>query len=83
VLEFGLAIVIAGLLLAHQDAVATLLHTFVQKTSGAPGLEKVALVVSTTRSVVHGVIGSALVQAVVCTFAYVVAGVPGWPSGAP
>jgi predicted PurR-regulated permease PerM len=79
VLEFVMAIVIAGILLAHQNAVTTLIRTFVQKTSGAPGLEKLALLVSTTRSVVRGVIGAAFVQAVVCTFAYVVAGVPGWP----
>ena len=79
VLEFALAILIAGIALANYDALSRNIRGMVQKTSGDNGLEMLDLAVNTTRSVVRGVMGTALAQTIVSTFAYVVAGVPGWP----
>ena len=79
VFEFAFAILLAGIVLANHDRAAALVRSFVDKTSGANGLEMLDLAASTTRSVVRGVMGTALVQAVVATFSYVIVGVPGWP----
>lgn len=79
VFEFAFAILLAGVVLANHDRAASTVRTFVEKTSGNNGLEMLDLAVSTTRSVVRGVMGTALVQAIVATFAYIIAGVPGWP----
>jgi predicted PurR-regulated permease PerM len=79
VFEFAFAILLAGIVLANHDRAASLVRNLIDKTSGANGLEMLDLAVSTTRSVVRGVMGTALVQAAVATFSYVIAGVPGWP----
>ena len=79
VLEFALAILIAGIALTKQVPIATAAHNLVERAGGSYGLEVMDVAVDTTRSVVRGVIGSALAQAVVATFAYAVAGVPAWP----
>lgn len=79
VLEFAFAILIAGVALAKQEPISRAMHSLVQKAGGSYGLEMMAVVIDATRSVVCGIIGSALAQAIVATFAYAIAGVPAWP----
>jgi predicted PurR-regulated permease PerM len=78
VFEFALAVVLAGVFLAHQDRLSGFAHLFFTRIGGPLGVELLDKSVQTTRSTVRGVVGSAVAEAVVAMFAYFIAGVPAW-----
>jgi predicted PurR-regulated permease PerM len=78
VLEFAVGIILAVALVYHFDRVADLSQKFFDRLGGTFAQRMAALSVTTTRHTVIGVLGAALAQTLVATFAYVVAGVPGW-----
>lgn len=78
VFEFGLAVILAGVFLAHQARLSGFAHTFFERIGGGFGVELLQKSVQTTRSTVRGVVGSAVAEALVAMLAYYVAGVPAW-----
>ncbi len=74
--QFLLAIVIAGFLLAQTAAGGDIACAFSQRVAGRRGPELVKLTVATVRNVARGVLGTALVQATLAGIGLVAAGVP-------
>jgi predicted PurR-regulated permease PerM len=77
ILEFLLAVLIAGVLFANAEACLDYLHRFVRRIGGEASLGLVELAGQTIRGVANGVVGTALIQAALAGVAFVVAGVPG------
>lgn len=78
VFEFGLAVVLAGVFLANEARLSSFAAIFFERIGGAFGVELLHKSVQTTRSTVRGVVGTALAEALVAMFAYLIAGVPAW-----
>jgi predicted PurR-regulated permease PerM len=76
-LSFMAAIVIAGVLLAHDRASQQLAEAVSIRLMGPPGAELVRLAERTIRSVARGVLGTALVQSLLVGIGLVAAGIPG------
>lgn len=76
VLQLLLAIVIAGLLLAHADAGGRFAQMLATKLAGARGPILTALAERTVRNVARGVLGTALIQSMLAAIGLVAAGVP-------
>lgn len=77
ILNFLIAIVIAGILLAHAQEGDGLAQTVAVRLVGARGPELVELTERTVRSVARGILGTALVQSTLAGIGLVVAQVPG------
>jgi len=75
--EFIAAVVVTGVLLARADAYGALGRRLGQRIAGATGERFITLVVATTRSVARGVLGVALIQAVLAGIGFLVVGIPG------
>ena len=71
------AILIAGVMLARADLGTEIGQALVDKLAGTRGRELVALVKQTVRSVATGILGVAIIQAVLAGLGMLVAGVPG------
>lgn len=78
VLEFALGIVLAGVFLATQDRSSKLARTFFDRIGGEHAVSLLDQAVATARATVRGVVGAALVQALVAAPAYAIAGMPAW-----
>jgi predicted PurR-regulated permease PerM len=78
VFEFGLAVILAGVFLANQERLAAFANVFFARIGGPWGVDLLHKSVQTTRSTVRGVVGTAVAEAAVATFAYYIAGVPAW-----
>lgn len=76
-LEFLLAIIFAGLLLANGESLQMLVKRLTHRIGGQQGLALVDVAGQTIRAVTIGVIGTALAQALLSVFGFVLAGVPG------
>ena len=76
-LSFMAAIVIAGVLLAHDKASQELAETVAVRLIGRDGIELVRLAERTVRSVARGVLGTALLQSMLVGVGLVAAGIPG------
>ena len=76
-LSFMAAIVIAGVLLAHDRASQALAEAVAVRLMGANGAELVRLAERTIRSVARGVLGTALIQALLVGIGLVAAKIPG------
>jgi predicted PurR-regulated permease PerM len=76
-LQFALSIIIAGALLANSRGAAGAVHSLADRIFGDKGLEFEQLVGSTIRSVTIGILGVALIQAVLAALGFLVAGLPG------
>ena len=76
-LNFMLAVVVAGLLLAHDEQGGRLAHAVAQKLAGARGPMLAVLAEHTVRNVARGVLGTALIQSTLAGLGLVVADVPG------
>ena len=80
VLLFVVSIAIAGGFMAYADSCARLAHRFFVRVGGLqPGGEWASLAVATVRSVLKGVIGVAVIQAILVGIGFVVMGIPGAP----
>jgi predicted PurR-regulated permease PerM len=77
ILSFVVAIVIAGILLAHSVAGEGTAQSVATRLAGARGPELVDLAERTVRSVARGIIGTALIQSMLAGIGLVAADVPG------
>jgi predicted PurR-regulated permease PerM len=75
--ELALSILIAFFLLRDGGKVAEHLNTAVGRIAGDRGQHLLEVAGSTVRGVVYGILGTALVQAVVAGIGFLIAGVPG------
>jgi len=76
-LQLALSIFIAFFLFRHGDSIAKNLTATVNRIGGERGKHLLAVAGNTIRGVVYGILGTALVQAVVAGIGFVIAGVPG------
>jgi predicted PurR-regulated permease PerM len=77
VLQFVLAILVAGVLLVHTADGITVTHLLANRLFGDRGPEFEKLAGSMIRSVTNGIIGVAVIQAVLAGLGFLVAGLPG------
>ncbi|AFL75513.1 AI-2E family transporter [Thiocystis violascens] len=76
VLQFILAIIIAGALLAHADASAEFARAVAARLAGEKGAEITRLSETIVRSVTKGILGVALAQAILAGVGFMVMGIP-------
>jgi predicted PurR-regulated permease PerM len=72
-----LSLIIACFLYGRGAILASRLNTGLNRISGARGEELVSIIGGTIRGVVYGVLGTNLIQAVLATIGFALAGVPG------
>ena len=77
ILKFVIAIIVAGVLLAHAKGGGETARAISTRLAGERGGEFVELAGATVRSVSRGIIGVALIQAILAGLGCLVAGVPG------
>lgn len=77
ILEYALALLIAGLLYVWGEPFGAAVNRIAQRLGGETGRRQVDLVASTVRGVFKGVIGTAAAQAILAMFGFWLAGVPG------
>ena len=75
-LQFVLAILIAGALLANSEAAGRATRAVAKRLAGERGLEFASVAEQTVRSVASGILGVALIQALLAGLGFLVAGVP-------
>ncbi|MFZ2406011.1 MAG: AI-2E family transporter [Methylobacter sp.] len=75
--EFLLAIVLAGFLCANGTGAKELLERLICRVAGESGLALISVAGQTIRAVSVGVVGTALMQALLSTFGFAIAGIPG------
>ena len=76
-LQFVIAVIIAGVLLPQAEAGARAAHAVATRLAGERGPSLVTLAEATIRSVARGVLGTAMIQALLAGAGLVAAGVPG------
>lgn len=80
VLMFVVSIAIAGGFMAYAESCGTMVHRLFVRIGGLqPGGEWAPLTVATVRSVLKGVIGVAVIQALLVGLGFAVMGIPGAP----
>jgi predicted PurR-regulated permease PerM len=79
VLQMALSVLVAFGLLRNGPSVAAQLNAAVGRISGERGKQLLEIAGRTVRGVVYGILGTALVQAVMAGFGFLIAGVPGAP----
>jgi predicted PurR-regulated permease PerM len=77
VLQFMLSIIIAGVLLANVDGARNVAQAIAARLAGEKGPELLDIAGATVRSVTRGILGVAMIQAVLGGIGMFVAGVPG------
>jgi len=77
IFEFLLAIVLAGFIYVNGDAAKGLISRLTKRIAGESGQNLLIVAGQTIRAVSVGVVGTALIQAVLSVFGFVIAGVPG------
>ena len=77
VMQFFLAILVSGVLLANAPAVSELTRALCIRIFGEKGPEYQQLVGSTVRSVTFGILGVALIQSAFAAVGFVLVGIPG------
>jgi predicted PurR-regulated permease PerM len=77
VLQFALAIVVAGVLLANAKPAYEVTCSLTRRLFGGRGPELQQLMGATIRSVTSGILGVALIQSVLAGLGFLVAGLPG------
>jgi predicted PurR-regulated permease PerM len=75
--QFVVAVVISGVLLAHAAAGERISTLIASRLADERGLEFERLMITTVRSVTRGIIGVALVQSILAGLGFLAAGVPG------
>jgi predicted PurR-regulated permease PerM len=76
ILQFALALLIAGVLYARGDDFSAALDRVALRLGGETGHRQVKVVTSTVRGVFKGVLGTAAVQAIMFIFGFWLAGLP-------
>ena len=77
ILAFVVSIIIAGVLLAHAGGAQQAALTFCRRLAGERGAQFVELAGATVRSVAQGILGVAMIQAILGGLGCLVVGVPG------
>jgi predicted PurR-regulated permease PerM len=77
VLQFALAIVVAGILLAKALGAAGIAHSLATRIFGENGSEFEQVATATIRSVTTGILGVALIQTVLAAIGFLLARMPG------
>jgi len=77
ILEFALAVVIAGFLYVRSAEAARAVDRVAARLGGEAGRKQVAVVRSTVRGVFRGLLGTCAVQAILAMLGFWIAGVPG------
>ncbi|MCP5419692.1 MAG: AI-2E family transporter [Gammaproteobacteria bacterium] len=77
ILQFIVAFIIAGVLLTHDERGRAMARTIALRLSGDRGLQFAKLAQVTVRSVTRGILGVAIVQALLAGLGFLVADVPG------
>ena len=77
ILQFVIAIIIAGFLLASAEGGAKTTHAIVTRLAGDKGAEFARLAEATVRSVTRGILGVALIQSLLAGLGFIVMGIPG------
>ena len=77
IVSFGIAILIAGVLLANETRGIQVARAISVRLAGERGTDLVKLSGATVRSVARGILGVALIQAILAGLGCLVAGVPG------
>jgi predicted PurR-regulated permease PerM len=75
-LQFVLAVIISGFVLARADGGVALARRFAARLAGARGAEFVDLAGATVRGVARGIVGVAAIQALLAGIGMAVAGIP-------
>jgi predicted PurR-regulated permease PerM len=75
--QFLAAVVVTGVLLARSEALSALGQRIAHRLAGTNGARFVTLAVATTRSIARGVLGVALIQAVLAGIGFLAVGLPG------
>ncbi len=75
-LQFVLAIFIAGAFLANSEAAGRVTRAIAKRLVGERGLEFASVAEQTVRSVASGILGVALIQALLAGLGFLIAGVP-------
>ena len=77
VLMFVISLAIAGGFMAYAEGAGKWAHQFFVRIGGAePGGEWASLTVATVRSVLQGVVGVAVIQAILCSIGLIAIGIP-------
>ena len=76
ILQFFVAVIIAGVLLAYSSAGSHLAHGIGKRLAGDRGAELANLAEATVRSVARGVLGVALIQSLLAGLGFFIAGIP-------
>ena len=76
-LQFAIAILIAGVLLAHASTGSKLAFSIARRLAGEKGAEFTKLAEATVRSVTRGILGVALIQSLLIGLGFLVVGLPG------
>jgi predicted PurR-regulated permease PerM len=77
VIQFVIAIIIAGVFLAHDEGIRAFLASLATRLSGTRGVEYAMLAGKTVRSVAQGVLGVALIQTLLAAVGLLAVDVPG------
>ena len=77
VLQIILSLVVAALFWVSGDALAARLHEFLRQLCGETAAAELDVAAGAVRGVAYGVVGTAVIQAVVMAIGLVVAGIPG------
>jgi len=75
-LQFVLAILISGAFLANSGAAGRMTRAVAKRLAGERGLEFASVAEQTVRSVASGILGVALIQALLAGLGFLVAGIP-------
>ena len=76
ILQFFVAVIIAGVLLAYSAAGSHLAHSIGRRLAGDRGADLATLAEATVRSVARGVLGVALIQAALAGLGFFIVGIP-------
>jgi predicted PurR-regulated permease PerM len=77
ILQFVIAILIAGVLLAHAEAGGRATRAIAMRLAGDQGADFAQVAEATVRSVARGILGVALIQSVLAGIGFLVMGIPG------
>lgn len=76
-LQFAIAIIIAGVFLANSEAGGAFARTLAARLAGERGADFARLAEATVRSVTRGILGVALIQSVLAGIGFLAIGIPG------
>lgn len=77
ILQFVVAIIIAGVLLAHAGGGGRAARAIGKRLSGEQGAEFIEVAEATVRSVARGILGVALIQSLLAGIGFMAVGIPG------